>query len=130
MDAPATVVITEELSKKLFGNESGIDELLIINSGRTVDTFRVSGVLKNNPTKKSHADASFFMSMNSEGWGAYVRTESTWAWNNFVSGYLKLKPGADIKAVEEKNEQDPARTCRRATEKCRRSKGTASSTTR
>jgi putative ABC transport system permease protein len=102
LDAPATVVITEELSKKLFGDQSGIDELLIINSGRSVDTFRVSGVLKNNPNKKSHIDASFFMSMNSEGWGEYVRKEDTWAWNNFVSGYLKIKPGADLKAVDEK----------------------------
>ncbi|MEI9920525.1 MAG: ABC transporter permease [Bacteroidota bacterium] len=105
LDAPATVVITEDLSKKLFGNESGIDELLIINSGRSVDTFRVSGVLKKDPTKKSHTDVSFFMSMNSRGWGEFVRQEDTWAWNNFVSGYLKLKPGTDIKAVEAKMNQ-------------------------
>ena len=101
LDAPATVVITEELSKKLFGNNSGIDELLIINSGRSVDTFRVTGVLKTT-AKKSHNDASFYMSMHSEGWGQFVLQEDTWAWNNFVNGYLKLRPGTDIAVIEEK----------------------------
>jgi putative ABC transport system permease protein len=101
LDAPATVVITQELSGKLFGDRSGIDELLIINSGRSVDTFRVTGVLKTTQ-KKSHTDASFFMSMNSEGWGQYVMEEQTWAWNNFVNGYLKLRPGVDPATVEQK----------------------------
>ncbi len=40
--------------------------------------------------------------MRSEGWGAYVLQEQTWAWNNFVSGYLKFRPGTDIAAVENK----------------------------
>lgn len=104
LDAPATVVITEELSRKLFGNQSGIDELLIINSGRSVDTFRITGVLKKT-TNKSHLDASFYMSMHSEGWGQFVMQEETWAWNNFVGGYLKLRPGTDIAAVEAKMAQ-------------------------
>ncbi|HMJ68754.1 MAG TPA: ABC transporter permease [Cyclobacteriaceae bacterium] len=101
LDAPATVVISQELSRKLFGDQSGIDEMVIINSGRSVDTFRVTGVLKKT-MKKSHADASFFMSMHSQGWGEFVLQEDTWAWNNFVSGYLKLKPDADLAAVESK----------------------------
>lgn len=101
LDAPATVVITQELSRKLFGDQSGIDETLIINSGRAVDTFRVTGVLKTT-MNKSHTDANFFMSMHSEGWGQYVLQTDTWAWNNFVSGYLKLKPNSDLAAVEAK----------------------------
>lgn len=101
LDGPATVVLTEELYKKIFGTQNGIDELVIINSGQALDTFRVTGVLKKTKNK-SHADASFFMAMNSEGWGKYVQEETTWAWNNFVSGYLKLKPGVNIATVEEK----------------------------
>jgi putative ABC transport system permease protein len=101
LDAPATVVITQDLSRKLFGDQSGIDEMVIINSGRSVDTFRVTGVLKKT-MNKSHTDANFFLSMHSEGWGQYVLTADTWAWNNFVSGYLKLKPNTDLAAVEVK----------------------------
>ena len=101
LDEPATVVLTDELYKKIFGDKNGIDELVIINMGRAADTFRVTGVLKKT-ANKSHADASFFMSMHSEGWGAYVLTEDTWAWNNFVSGYLKLRPGTDVATVDAK----------------------------
>ncbi|HZY78981.1 MAG TPA: ABC transporter permease [Cyclobacteriaceae bacterium] len=101
LDAPATVVITDKLSKKIFGDQSAIDELLIINSGRSVDTFRVTGIVKTND-KKSHTDASFFMSLHSQGWGEFVMNEQTWAWNNFVNGYLKLRPGVKTSDVEEK----------------------------
>lgn len=101
LDEPATVVISQELSRKLFGDQSGIDEMVIINSGQAVDTFRVTGVLK-KITKPSHIDATFFMSMNSEGWGKYVMQEDTWAWNNFVDGYVKLRPNTDLVAFEGK----------------------------
>ena len=104
LDAPATVVITHELSKKIFGDKSGIDEMLIINSGRAVDTFRVTGVLK-PAQRKTHIDASFFMTMNSQGWGEFILSQDTWAWNNFISGYLKLRRGADPKVVETKMAQ-------------------------
>ncbi len=101
LDKPSSVVISEVLKLKIFGDKDPIDELLIINSGRSVDTFRVSGVLK-TPTIQSHTDADFYMCMNSQGWGRYVQRETTWAWNNFVSGYLKLKPGSSAAAVETK----------------------------
>lgn len=101
LDEPATVVLTEQLSKKIFGEASPIDETLIINSGRSIDTFRVTGVLK-KPVGQSHLDVSFYMTMKSEGWGEYVMNENTWAWNNFVSGYIKVRPGSNIKALEAK----------------------------
>jgi putative ABC transport system permease protein len=104
LDEPATVVVTEELYRKIFRDKNGIDELLIINSGRTVDTFRVTGVLK-KPKGKSHLNASFYLCMNSDGFGGYVLRSpeaQTWAWNNFVSGYLKLRPGTDAADVEAK----------------------------
>lgn len=101
LDLPSSVVITEDMSRKIFKDKSGIDELLIINSGRSTDTFRVTGVLKKIP-QKSHADVAFYMSMKSDGWGEFVMGETTWAWNNFVVGYLKLKPGTSPATVENK----------------------------
>jgi putative ABC transport system permease protein len=101
LDKPSSVVISEVLKKKIFNDKDPIDELLIINSGRSADTFRVSGVLK-TPTQQSHTEADFYMGMNSKGWGRYIERERTWAWNNFVSGYLKLKPGTSAAAVEAK----------------------------
>jgi putative ABC transport system permease protein len=101
LDAPSSVLLSEKLSRKIFGDKSPLDEWLTINSGRTVDTFRVTGVVKET-VYHSHVDADFYMGMNSDGWGEYILTERTWAWNNFVGGYVKLKPGTDPKAVDAK----------------------------
>jgi len=42
------------------------------------------------------------MSLRSEGWGEYINSLDTWAWQNFVSGYVRLAPNASPKAVDEK----------------------------
>lgn len=101
LDAPATVLLSETLATKIFGSKSPLEEMLIINSGRSSDTFKISGVVKKTDFN-SHLDADFYMSTRSEGWGQYVMTERTWAWNNFVAGYIKLKPGTSPESVEEK----------------------------
>lgn len=101
LDAPSTVVISEDMSTKIFGDKSPLDELLIINSGRSSDTFRITGVVKKT-TERSHVAADFYMCMNSQGWGRWILSEHTWAWNNFMGSYLKLKPGTSPQSVEEK----------------------------
>jgi putative ABC transport system permease protein len=101
LDAKSSVLLSEKLSRKIFTDKSPLDELLIINSGRTVDTFRVTGVVKETPYH-SHVDADFYMNMNSDGWGTWITRERTWAWNNFVGSYLKLKPGTSPKNVDAK----------------------------
>ncbi len=45
LDAPATVLISQDLAKRIFGDGSALDESLIINSGTTADTFRIAGVV-------------------------------------------------------------------------------------
>ncbi len=87
------VILSDELAKKLFGDASALDEMLIITSGFSVDTFRVTGVLK-PLTKKSHINADFYMSINSKGWGDFVSNSHTWAGQNFVFSYVRMKPNA------------------------------------
>lgn len=101
LDMPASVIITEKLATKIFGNQSALDELLIINSGESLDTFRITGVIKQTHNR-SHIDAQFYMSMNSEGWGREIAGMDTWAWNNFILSYLKLKPGTSPESVDAK----------------------------
>jgi putative ABC transport system permease protein len=101
LDAPSTVVITEKLNDKIFGDKSGIDELLIINSGRSTDTFRITGIIKKTPVR-SHVNADFYMCMNSGGWGEWIQGQTTWAWNNFMGSYIKLKPGTSAANVAAK----------------------------
>lgn len=101
LDAPASVIITEKLASKIFGEQSPLDELVIINSGESSDTFHITGVIKDTDNR-SHIDAQFYMNMNSRGWGREIAEMDTWAWNNFIMSYLKLKPGATPESVDAK----------------------------
>ncbi|HYG17287.1 MAG TPA: ABC transporter permease [Ohtaekwangia sp.] len=101
LDAPSSVVLSEPVAKKIFGDQSALDQLLIINSGTSTDTFRVTGVLAPYQ-QKSQVDADFYMCMNSKGWGNYVQHETSWVGNNFVYAYIKLKEGSPVEALKEK----------------------------
>jgi putative ABC transport system permease protein len=65
------------------------------------EKFKVTGVF-NASLGKSHIMPEFFMTMNSSGIGEFVRTDDSWAGNNFIYSYLRLRPGADGKALEAK----------------------------
>ena len=101
LDAPASVLLSEELAGKIFKDQSPLDEFIIINSGQSSDTFRITGVIKKTGNR-SHVDAQFYMSMNSRGWGHEIANMDTWAWNNFIMSYVKLKPGATQESVDSK----------------------------
>ncbi len=99
-----TVVISESLARKMFGNESALDKTINITQGGPSGDFKITGVFLEN--SKSFLHASFFVSMMSSGWGEYIRKDpeasNEWAGQNFVPGYLKLIPGHDIAAIEQK----------------------------
>lgn len=100
---PNTVVITDKLAHKIFGNESALEKLINISQGNTTANYKVTAVIKDN--LRTHVHANFFTSMMSDGLGAYLRSPeslSEWAGNNFVPSYLKLVPGADKKIVIKK----------------------------
>ncbi|HMP98787.1 MAG TPA: ABC transporter permease [Cyclobacteriaceae bacterium] len=101
LDGPSSVVLSAEVADKIFGKQSALDEMLIINSGNSADTFRITGVLQ-PLAKPSHLNADFYMSLNSGGWGSYINTINTWAWQNFVQSYIKLKPNTSPQSVEQK----------------------------
>lgn len=101
LEAPSTVLLSEELSKKIFGSKSPLDEMIIINSGNSADTFRVTGVVA-RPELPSQIDANIYMSMNSNGLGEWILSENTWANNNFVGSYIKLHDPRGNKAIEPK----------------------------
>jgi putative ABC transport system permease protein len=101
LDDPSTAVISESLSRKIFGENSPLDETLIINSGTTADTFRITGVVAKPPVP-SHIDNDIYMTMNSRGWGRWVLSQTTWANNNIVGSYLKLKDPSAWKSLEGK----------------------------
>lgn len=99
-----SVVLSDQLAQKLFGKESALNKTLSIGQGGPSRDYRVTGVYRYE--RHSHIRPSFVISMTSEGWGTYIRTDpaasNEWAGNNFVPSYLKLVPGHDKTAVEAK----------------------------
>ncbi len=91
---PNTVVLTERMAKKYFGDETPIGGLLVI--GNENKTFKVTGLVKNPPTN-SHFDFNILVSaVSSEGMKTTV-----WL-NNFMFTYFKTQPTATAAQVEEK----------------------------
>jgi len=99
-----SVVISDQLSKKLFGSEPALDKSISISQGNPVADYKITGVFKSN--SKSHLQANFFTSMTSSGWGEYIRTDPSasneWAGQNFIPSYLRLSPGHNKALVEKK----------------------------
>lgn len=101
LDGPFSVVISEKLARKLFNTTDALGRAIRIGGGSDEQEFKVTGVF-GPPAGKSHLESEFFMTMNSGGIGQFVRIDDSWAGNNFIYGYLRLRPGADAKALEAK----------------------------
>ncbi len=97
---PNSVVLSEKLARKLFGEEPALDKMITISQGGKLDVYKVTGVFKEK--YNSHIKASFFTSITSSGLNENVLNEKEWAGQNFVPSYLKLVPGHNKAAVEKK----------------------------
>ncbi|MBS1488279.1 MAG: ABC transporter permease [Bacteroidetes bacterium] len=98
-----SVVLSDKLATKLFGNEPAIDKIISITQAGQPQEYKVTGVFFDK--YKSHIKANFFISITSSGGIAeYIRTEAAnfWAINNFVPSYVRLVKGHDRTAVEKK----------------------------
>jgi putative ABC transport system permease protein len=105
---PNSVVISDKLSKKLFGNESGLDKIITIGQGGEPAEYKVTAVFKDR--YNSHLAANFFISMSSStGFAKWLTSDpdatQEWAGQNFVPAYVKLIPGADKDVVIKKMNQ-------------------------
>src|SRR5690606_28295739 len=98
-----TVVLSEPLANKLFGEASALNKSILIAQGGDPVNYKVTGIYKNN---NSFLNANFITSMMSEGTGYYIRADSNaayeWAGQNFVQGYIKLVPQHSQAVVENK----------------------------
>lgn len=101
LEAPNTVVLSETLSRKLFGSKSALNRTLELGADENAQTLTVVGVFEDKD-QKSHLNPNYVMSMNSLGIGGFVRSVENFATQNFTHSYVKLVPGADASALEEK----------------------------
>jgi putative ABC transport system permease protein len=100
---PATVVLSEEIAHKIFGNQSALNKVIHISSNTNGEhNYTVTGVFRplNAP---SHIDGRFFMSMNGGDMEGFIKQQSNdYATNNMFFTYLRLKPGSDPGKLEAK----------------------------
>ncbi len=93
LNRPETVILTEKMAKKYFGNEDPVGKLLNADNRRD---YKVTGVVKEFP-ENSHLHFDFLASMSSY---AFVDQQG-WLNNNFYT-YLLLRKGASEKEFEAK----------------------------
>ena len=98
---PNTIVLTETLAKKIFGEEDPI--------GKTIDIFwdskaslKVVGVIDDSPLN-THIKTNYIISYETiQTWDAMQsQKEPNWNMNNFFT-YVKLDPNTNFEALQEK----------------------------
>lgn len=101
---PKSMVLSEEIAKKIFGNRSALNKNITVASNLTGGdvVFTVTGVFKESG-KPSHIDARFFLAFKGGAMEDYVKSQGTnFVNNNMFLTYLSLKPGTDIKKLQGK----------------------------
>ena len=91
---PATIVISEKLANRYFGDEDPIGKVIKIDKG----DMAVKGVFAKLPDH-FHLDFNYLMSLPSAGL-PQERMEA-WTWNQFYT-YVKLKPGSNVEQLQQK----------------------------
>ena len=99
-----SMVITEPMAQKYFGNENPVGKTLSISAGSLSGDFTVTGVLETLPTN-SHLQFDFLLPMRFllKHWGLYQR-DGGWGWNDLVT-YATLSASADPVDVGRKLDQ-------------------------
>lgn len=102
LDNPNSIVINEEIARKLFGNEPAMNRIIRVSSNTNGDTsLMVTGVFK-SMRKPSQIDARFFISEKGGNIEQFVRSQTDMVGNNMFNTFLLLKPDADPKKLETK----------------------------
>ncbi len=101
LDQPYSVVLLKPTAIKLFGDENSVGKVVTIDNAYGKHDFKVTGVVDES-LGKTHIAANIFMTMNSGGFGDYVRKDDEWAGDNLTFTYIKLKQGASAAALEKK----------------------------
>ncbi|MCU0447078.1 MAG: ABC transporter permease [Microscillaceae bacterium] len=102
LNEPNTIVITENIAQKLFGQQSAIGKVIKINNNFGEISYKITGVLKAKQAN-SHIEANFLMSLNSKGGiSEFAYNNQEWVGNNFLYTYLQLKPNTIAQNLEAK----------------------------
>lgn len=104
LDEPYSMVISESMAKKYFGNESALGKRLRLrDDDYNNENCLVTGVFKDLPAN-THLKYDVLISTGTiyGRWdGALTRYKTGWVRKDFYS-YIKLRPNTDVEALEAK----------------------------
>lgn len=99
---PNTIVLDQEIARKLFGKAEALNKVIRVNSSSNGDhEFRVAGVFKPIDLP-SQIDARFFLSIPGGDLEQFIKQQTDMVGNNMFNTFLLLKKGADGKRLESK----------------------------
>jgi putative ABC transport system permease protein len=101
LSEPYSLVLLKSVSDKLFGNENPVGKVISIDNAYGKHDFKVTGVVDES-LGRTQIHANLFITMNSGGIGQYVRANTMWAGNNFTNSFVKLRPDANVAALDKK----------------------------
>ena len=99
---PNSIVLSEEVAKKFFGNESALNKVIHVNSNTNGENdFKVTGVYR-PLNKPSQINARFILSIAGGGMEQFIKQQTDMVSNNMFNTYFLLKPGSDARKLEAK----------------------------
>ena len=99
---PNTVVLKEDLAKKLFNGQPALGKMVHISSGSHGDhDYKVTGVFA-KPSSPTHIDANFFLSFKGGDLNDFTNVNQSLLNNNMFFTYVLLKPGTDANKLVQK----------------------------
>jgi putative ABC transport system permease protein len=93
LDSPGKIVLTQQMSEKYFGASDPLGEMIQISG----DNYEVTGIVA-DPPSNTHLKCDFIGSLESL---KEPDTLTEWTWCGLYT-YVKLEPGSDSLAFEEK----------------------------
>jgi putative ABC transport system permease protein len=101
LTATNSIVLLKPVADKLFDKENPIGKIITIEDADGRNDFKVTGVIDES-LGKSSIHANMFIRINANGYGSYITKNNTWTGNNFTYSYIKLNPGSNVAALENK----------------------------
>src|SRR2546421_6715227 len=99
---PNTIVLSEEIATKCFGNQPALNKIVHINSNTNGEfDFKVTGVYRPSD-KPSQIDGRFFISIQGGNIEQFMKQQTDMVSNNMFNTFFLLKPGADAKKLAAK----------------------------
>jgi putative ABC transport system permease protein len=94
LEGPNTMIISQDMAERYFGKQDPVGKVLKLDKS----DIEINGVFKNLPDH-FHLDFNYLISLAS----AELPSErmQAWGWHQFYT-YVKLKPGSDVKLLQDK----------------------------